>query len=149
MRISLANTKTFPELSKVRRSSPPPLAFKRDFTQSSRRSLSRDDDQKEDPALMDDLETEATGRPIEDGINEVIDYSGEVSRKGTWKDATEEGKLKGEDDEARGSGRGETETEGETSGMGTDDLLDGPCGGDGGDIGIGDIIGEVGGLVDF
>ena len=95
---------------------------------------------------MDDLETEATGRLIEEGINEVRDYSGEVSRKGTWNDAKEE-KPKDEDNEARESGRGECETEGETSEMSTDDLLDGVGGGDGADIGIEDIIGEVGGFI--
>ena len=96
---------------------------------------------------MDDLKTEATGRLIEEGINEVIDYSEEVRRKGTWKDVTEEEKLKDEDNEARDSGRGECEIEGETSGMSTDDLLDGVGGGDGADIGVEDIIGEVGGFI--
>lgn len=108
-----------------------------------------EDDQKEDSSLKDELEAEATGRLIGEGIDAVIDHDGRASRGRTRENATEEGKLESEDDEVRGVGKGECETEGETSGTGTDDLLDGVVGEDGGDLGIGDLIGEVGGFVDF
>ena len=42
----------------------------------------KEDDQNEDPTLMDDLETKATGRLIEEGINEVIDYNEKVAKRG-------------------------------------------------------------------
>ena len=133
------------------RSSPTILAFKRNFTQSSRRHLRCvEDDHSEDSSSKDELETEATGRLIGEGIDAVIDYEERASRERMGKNGTEEGTENRVRTTERSDGQGEGQGEGWADGMGMDDLPGGIFGEYLGDLGVGDIIGEVvGGFVDF